>query len=246
LPGNSVIKNYSVIEKRLSGVALQSLTLERRKRNKEIQQSAILDAARELFVEAGEEAVTLRAVAERIGYSTTVIYQHFSDKQALIQSLCDHDFLHLAQEFSRLATIPHPGERLHALGLGYVRFALDHPGSFRFMFLTPRAPLPPEDSAIPKGNVTHDAYALLKHTLSECRDHGLVRPEFANLEQLAQLCWATVHGIACLHLLSGVHGLWVEWQPAMENAGKALEIFERGISLNGQPFSKAPHNKKGK
>ncbi len=224
----------------------ESATQQRRLRDKELQQTAILDAARELFVEAGEETVTLRAVAERIGYSTTVIYQHFPDKQALIQSLCDHDFLQMAQDFSRLAKIPHPGERLHALGLGYVRFALDHPSSFRFMFLTPRAPLSPEDSVIPKGNIAHDAYALLKHTLSDCMDHSLVRPELDDLEQLAQLCWATVHGIACLHLLSSAHSLWVDWQPAMENAGKALEIFERGISRDGQPFANATPNKKGK
>lgn len=216
----------------------ESATQQRRLRDKELQQTAILDAARELFVEAGEETVTLRAVAERIGYSTTVIYQHFPDKQALIQSLCDHDFLQMAQDFSRLAKIPHPGERLHALGLGYVRFALDHPNSFRFMFLTPRTPLAPEDSTIPKGNVALDAYALLKHTIDECMRHKLVRPEINDVEQLAQLCWATVHGIACLHLLSNTHSLWVDWQPAMENAEKALEIFERGISRSGLPFAR--------
>jgi AcrR family transcriptional regulator len=215
----------------------ESATLQRRTREKEHQQAAILDAARELFVEAGEDAVTLRAVAERIGYSTTVIYQHFPDKHALIQSLCDHDFLQMAQEFSRLAKIPHPGERLHALGLGYVRFALDHPSSFRFMFLTPRTPLSPEDSTIPKGNVALDAYAFLKHTIDECITHKLVRPELNDVEQLAQLCWANVHGIACLHLLSSAHSLWVDWQPAMENAEKALEIFERGISRNGCPYA---------
>jgi hypothetical protein len=32
----------------------------------------------------------------------------------------------------------------------------------------------------------------------------------------------------------------------MENAEKALEIFERGISRNGQHFATATHNKKGK
>lgn len=211
----------------------ESMTLKRRTRNKELQQAAILDAARELFVEAGEDAVTLRAVAERIGYSTTVIYQHFPDKQALIQSLCDHDFLQMAHEFSVLARITHPGERLHALGLAYVRFALEHPSSFRFLFLTPRTPLAPEGSAIPKGNVALDAYAFLKHTIGECVTHKLLRPELDDVEQLAQLCWATVHGIACLHLLSTAHSLWVDWRPAMENAGKALEIFERGISRNG-------------
>lgn len=224
----------------------ETSSLLRRARDKEMQQAAILDAARALFVDAGEAAVTLRAVAERIGYSTTVIYQHFPDKQSLIQSLCDRDFLHLAEEFFQLAQTHHPGKRLHALGLGYVRFALEHPSSFRFMFLTERSPLPPEDSIITKGNVAQDAYALLKHTLSECMDHKLVRPELIDLEQLAQLCWATVHGIACLHLLSSAHSLWVDWRPAVENAERALEIFERGISRDGLPFANATPNKKGK
>lgn len=227
-------------------MAAESSTLQRRLREREWQHSAILDAARSLFVEAGEHAVTLRAVAERIGYSTTVIYQHFPDKQALIQALCDHDFLHLAGAFSQLAKIPHPGERLHALGREYVRFALEHPASFRFMFLTSRSPLPPEDSAIPKGNPAYDGYALLKQTLTDCQQSGLLASQWQDLEQLAQLYWATVHGIACLHLYSHAHSLWVDWQPAMENTEKALEIFERGISRDGQPFAAPTHDKKGK
>lgn len=224
----------------------ESLTFQRRQRDKELQQVAILDAARELFVEAGEEAVTLRAVAERIGYSTTVIYQHFSDKQALIQSLCDHDFLRMAKDFARLADIPHPGRRLHALGLGYVRFALEHPNAFRFMFLTNRAALPSEDSAIPKGNIALDTYALLKHTVAECMQQGLLRPELKDIEQLAQLCWANAHGLACMHLYSSVHQLWVDWRPALENAEASLEIFERGVSRDGMPFNRVTRNKKGK
>ena len=227
-------------------MAAESSTLQRRLREREWQHSAILDAARSLLVEAGEHAVTLRAVAERIGYSTTVIYQHFPDKQALIQALCDHDFLHLAGAFSQLAKIPHPGERLHALGREYVRFALEHPASFRFMFLTSRSPLPPEDSAIPKGNPAYDGYALLKQTLSDCQQSGLLASHWQDLELLAQLCWATVHGIACLHLYAHPHSLWVDWRPAMENTEKALEIFERGISRDGQPFANATPNKKGK
>ncbi len=215
-----------------------SITFQRRQRDKELQQIAILDAARELFVEAGEQAVTLRAVAERIGYSTTVIYQHFTDKQALIQTLCDHDFLDLARTFSHLSEITHPGERLHALGLAYVRFALEHPGAFRFMFLTNRKAISPEESAIPKGNTALDGYAFLKHTLVECGEKRLLRPELNDVEQLAQLCWANVHGVACVHLFSEVHRLWVNWRPALENAEYALEIFERGISRDGNPLNR--------
>lgn len=224
----------------------EPLAIHRRTREKEQQQKAILDAARELFAEAGEPAVTLRAVAERIGYSTTVIYQHFPDKQSLIQSLCDHDFLQMANDFAQLAGITHPGQRLHALGLGYVRFALEHPNAFRFMFLTERAALPPEDSAIPKGNIALDTYALLKHTIAECVQQELLRPELKDIEQLAQLCWANAHGLACMHLYSSVHQLWVDWRPALDNTEKSLEIFERGISHDGKPFAKAKSRRKEK
>ncbi|NWG38638.1 MAG: TetR/AcrR family transcriptional regulator [Hydrogenophilaceae bacterium] len=227
-------------------ISTDPIAISRRSREKGQQQKAILDAARELFAEAGETAVTLRAVAERIGYSTTVIYQHFSDKQSLIQALCDHDFLQMAKDFASLADIAHPGQRLHALGLGYVSFALQHPNAFRFLFLTDRAALPPENSAIPKGNIALDTYALLKHTIAECIQQGLLRSELKDVEQMSQLCWANVHGIACMHLYSSVHQLWVDWRPAMENAEKSLEIFERGISRDGKPFSRAVKNRKGK
>lgn len=223
-----------------------SITLQRRQREKDMQQAAILDAARELFMEAGEAAVTLRAVAERIGYSTTVIYQHFADKQALIQALCDRDFLHMSQTFARLSAIADAGARLHALGLAYVRFALEHPSAFRFMFLTARKAMSPKDSAIPKGNIALDGYAFLKHTLAECLAQGLLRPELDDVEQLAQLCWANVHGLACLYLFSDVHRLWIDWRPAMANAEALLEIFERGISRDGRSLASSTRTRKGR
>ena len=40
----------------------------------------IIDAARELFVSKGVEAVTMREIAKRIGYSPTSIYLYFADK----------------------------------------------------------------------------------------------------------------------------------------------------------------------
>ncbi|MDD3530146.1 MAG: helix-turn-helix domain containing protein, partial [Gallionellaceae bacterium] len=42
--------------------------------------SRILDAARELFVERGIEATTMREIAGRVGCSATAIYLYFRDK----------------------------------------------------------------------------------------------------------------------------------------------------------------------
>ena len=56
----------------------------------------IIDAARELFVTQGVEAVTMREIAKRIRYSATSIYLHFADKESLLRAICDTDFFSLA------------------------------------------------------------------------------------------------------------------------------------------------------
>ena len=52
----------------------------------------ILDAARELFVHEGYDAVSMRRIAARIEYSPTAIYLHFPDKESILSALCDETF----------------------------------------------------------------------------------------------------------------------------------------------------------
>src|SRR3954454_501021 len=93
---------------------------QRREREKQDVRARILEAARELFVSHGYEAVTMRQIAEKIEYTPTAIYFHFRDKQALINELCAIDFLKLAQTFNTLTEIKDPFERLRALGTAYL------------------------------------------------------------------------------------------------------------------------------
>ena len=85
---------------------------ERREREKEEVRAKILDAARELFVEEGYEAVTMRKIAAAIEYSPTAIYLHFRDKKAVINALCETDFLKLASRFRKIAEVGDPIVRL--------------------------------------------------------------------------------------------------------------------------------------
>ena len=57
---------------------------ERRERERDAVRTKILDAARELFVAHGYGGVSMRAIADKIEYSPTVVYKHFEDKEALI------------------------------------------------------------------------------------------------------------------------------------------------------------------
>ena len=91
-------------------------TQERRERERQELRTKILDAARELFVSEGYEAVTMRKIAEKIEYSATAIYLHFADKDALVTELCRHDFRSFAAHFGRAAVSEDPVERLRARG----------------------------------------------------------------------------------------------------------------------------------
>ena len=64
--------------------------------DREKLRTSIIDAARMLFVARGIEAVSMREIAKQINYSATTIYNHFADKEALLQAVCDEDFLALA------------------------------------------------------------------------------------------------------------------------------------------------------
>lgn len=99
---------------------------------------ALLDAADELITKHGVEALTLRECARRAGVSHGAPAHHFGDVRGLLQALRATAFArfgaHLAA--ARDAAAPAPFERLLAIGLAYVDFALQHPAHFRLMFST--------------------------------------------------------------------------------------------------------------
>lgn len=162
--------------------------------------TAILDAARELFIERGVEAVTMREIARRVDYSPTAIYLHFKDKESLIRELCDTDFLELADTLQEIGRISDPLERLYQLGLGYVRFAVEHPNHYRLMFMTPQILKNQEGSAIEAGNPEQDAYAFLRATVEEVYFSGCFRAELDDQELIAQTLWAGLHGVCSLEI----------------------------------------------
>ena len=206
-------------------------TKERREREREELRAKILDAARVLFAEQGYEAVTMRKIAERIEYSPTAIYLHFKDKRAVIQELCDHDFLVLAKKLLRISRIEDPLERLRAAGLAYVDFALEHPNHYRLMFMQshPEPEAEGDECAIRKGNPEEDAYAFLHGTVVEAIGAGCLRPDADDADLVAQSLWSAVHGVASLHIALGGDE-WVTWKPAKKTAKFLIDAMLAGLT----------------
>jgi AcrR family transcriptional regulator len=204
---------------------------ERREREREEIRAKILDAARELFVREGYEAVSMRKLAERIEYSPTAIYFHFKDKEAVMRELCDADFLALAQQFGEIGKIADPIERLRATGLAYADFALTHPNHYRLMFMTPHPPHDPEKSAVRKGNPEEDAYAFLKAAVEEGIAAGRFRLELTDAELLAQVTWAAMHGVVSLQIAK-CNDDWIDWRDAADRTRLMLDVLIRGLVVS--------------
>jgi AcrR family transcriptional regulator len=203
-------------------------TVERREREKKVLRTKILDAARELFVAEGYEAVTMRKIAQAIEYSPTAIYLHFRDKKAVINAICDADFLKLAARFRKIAELADPIERLRAVGLAYADFAMRHPNHYRLMFMTPHPPHLPEESVIEHGNRDQDAYAFVLWTAEEAIALGKLRNELDDPQLVAQIVWSAVHGWVSLRMTK-CNEPWVDWRPQKRSIEAVVDVTLRGI-----------------
>jgi AcrR family transcriptional regulator len=202
---------------------------ERREREKSETRDKILDAARELFVSEGYEGVSMRKVAQKIEYSPTAIYVHFADKNELFHELCREDFARL-QEVVAIAEMPtNPVERLREIGRNYVRFGVQFPNHYVFMFMTRHPEHEPdeEDKQI-RGNPEVDAYALLKWAVESAIKAGCFREELQDAELVSQTLWAAVHGVVSLNIAK-CKDPWVDWRPLQDRAEMMLDVTLRGL-----------------
>src|SRR5882724_12220629 len=199
---------------------------QRRQREKESLREKILATAREMFASEGVEAVSMRKIADRIEYSATSIYQYFPDKDGLLREICERDFAALAESGLRVAREPDPLARLRKLGRAYVEFALEHPSSYRLMFMTPKTP--GQKSMEGQGVPERDAYALLRSVVQECIEQGRLDKKSWDAELVAQTLWAGVHGLCALQITMACDK-WVPWRSIKARSRHLLDTLLNGI-----------------
>jgi AcrR family transcriptional regulator len=165
---------------------------ERRARAKVALRQQILDAARDLFVREGYDAVSMRRIAARIEYSPTAIYLHFPDKQSILTALCDETFEKLSMRLATLfARTTDPLTRLKDGLHLYVEFGLAHPHHYTVSFL-----VKPRDVRTSEPTAGHRAFAFLQAAVAEAMASGAIRP--GEVETTSQTLWAACHGIVAL------------------------------------------------
>jgi AcrR family transcriptional regulator len=193
---------------------------------------SILAAARELFIELGYEATTMRKIAEHIGYSATTLYLHFADKNAIMAELCHRDFAELAARSVEVMAEPDPVVRLGRLGKAYTEFGLRNPNHYRLMFMTRKTDVQainasPEWADV-KGDPGRDAYALLVATVRDAMQAGALRDDLKDPEMVGQMLWASLHGLVSLYL-DHCKDDWMTWRPVRSLADGMLRMILGGV-----------------
>jgi AcrR family transcriptional regulator len=190
----------------------------------------ILDVAREMFVKEGIEAVTMRAIAKKVEFTPTAIYHHFRDKHALLRELCDNDMRALARAFLRIGKIEDPIDRLRRIGQTYIRFGLENPSHYRFLFMTVTPP--GVDTGVEKANPEEDAYSFLRLTVAEAISAGRLRADLIDPDQVALMIWSVTHGIVSLSIVFD-NDDWIAWPDPEKTGLAAVDSMIRGILREG-------------
>jgi AcrR family transcriptional regulator len=180
-------------------------------------ETAILEAARDLLAAGGLEALSMRAVAARVGVTATAIYNYYESKSDLVQRVVRLGFERFARYLrDAIHGLPHgSAERLRALGGAYVRFALENKEYFQVIFGA-------------HGEERHDVgdlpdgggYDLFRQTIVEAMDAGSIRR--ADPDLVALYLWTHVHGLVTILMTC-------EPDVCCEHTGRKLrapELFE--------------------
>ena len=164
----------------------------RRELYKEELRTAILQAARELFVQEGFEGFSMRKLAGKIEYSPGNIYLYFKNKDDLFQCLVDESFARLQESLVALHDSRPVWDPVDLLKQGlrlYVEFGLKNPNDYRFAFI-----LGPAEDTRPYR--VHPAFEGLRARVRRCVEAGRFRS--VDIETTSQVIWAAVHGLTSL------------------------------------------------
>jgi AcrR family transcriptional regulator len=183
--------------KRVKGDADERAQTRRRLRTE------LLAAARALATENdGYEAVTIRAVADRVGYRAPVVYEHFANKRALLLAIVDAGFSECADTLAqaRCSDRQPTGDPLLAIAEAYWTFALSQPHLYRLMHGLGDVPFGTIGTPAP----ALTCFSLLKDAVTEAASQHPAST--CDADAATDLFWAHLHGLVMLTLDGRIKG----------------------------------------
>jgi AcrR family transcriptional regulator len=153
----------------------------------------ILAAALSIGLRMGWKAVTIRAVAQQLGYTSPLLYEHFRDKEEILTELAIEGQLSLAKDLARdLPADAHAA--ILSMVERYWSFMLENKQLYRLMNGMDGVPIDREKVTAIAEQTFETATSIVQEWLaSSCGDASGAELLFNDL-------WAVLHGMAALYL----------------------------------------------
>jgi AcrR family transcriptional regulator len=157
--------------------------------------AALIDAGLQLTRAGGPEALTIREATRRVGVSPNAAYRHFADREALLEAVAAAIQHRMTARMRTSVRRRGSAELLRAVGIGYIKFALDEPGWFAVAFF---------GAGDADGTISAPPYLALVGALDAMTEAGVLTPE--RRQGAEWPCWSAVHGFAELALRGPLRG----------------------------------------
>ena len=157
---------------------------ERKLRDKQARRAQIIRAARRIAELEGWSNVTLRRLSDEISYSQPVLYAHFGSREGILAAVAIEGFQELGLALEKARKRIKRGNAVESVAAAYLGFAASSPALYEVMFSLGLS-VPFDEAATPPE---------LRFAFSQLLE--LFQGQGSKPEVLAELFWASLHGIA--------------------------------------------------
>jgi AcrR family transcriptional regulator len=157
---------------------------ERKLRDRQARREKIVNAARRIAEQEGWSNVTVRRLSDEISYSQPVLYGHFGSREEILAAVAIEGFREIGVALEQARTRTRRGRALESVATAYLNFAKSSPALYEVMFSLGLS-VPFDDPNTP---------AELRFAFSQLLE--LFAGQKPKREVMAELFWASLHGIA--------------------------------------------------
>jgi len=164
-------------------------------RQKEETRKNILDAAYSIAKEEGWQGLSMRKIADRIEYTAPIIYEYFSNKEAILSELTGRGFNMLSRELEKAkATSENPEEQLEAMWMAYWEFAFTDTEMYQVMFGVQM------NCCAGQCDTADSPYKLFTGVISEVMKDA--KPTEEVIKQKYFLFFSVIHGLISINIVN--------------------------------------------
>jgi AcrR family transcriptional regulator len=157
---------------------------ERKLRDKQTRRALIISTARRIAELEGWSNVTVRRLSDEIAYSQPVLYSHFGSREGIVAAVAIQGFAELGGSLEKARKRAKHGSSVGSVAAAYLEFAASSPALYEGMFSL-HLNVAFDDVTTPPG---------LRFGFAQLRE--LFSGQGAAADVLAELFWASLHGVA--------------------------------------------------